>query len=226
MSQRRQLWETLATFLTQLEQETDAALGKESQLASVLEELKGEIRKLGKAQFKANAMAEGQSAKWEQAAAEAEAARQQQAQLIEQIAAERVADRERELLEAFLPVLDGLESAIASGQRYLAIRDQAATAPGITPAQAVLVSPSDRVMLSAWLEGLRMVRDRMLAILESNDVTPTPTVGQPFDPHLHIAVGVTEEGTGPPGTIVAQERSGYRSASGVLRYAEVIVYRP
>lgn len=226
MSQRRQLWETLATFLTQLEQETDAALEKESQLSSDLEELKGEIRKLGKTQFKANAIAEGQSAKWEQAAAEAEAARQQQAQLVEQIAAERVADRERELLEAFLPVLDGLESAIASGQRYLVIRDRAATAPDITPAQAVLVSPSDRIMLSAWLEGLRMVRDRMLAILESNDVTPTPTVGHPFDPHLHVAVGVTEEGTGPPGTIVAQERSGYRSESGVLRYAEVIVYRP
>jgi len=226
MSERRQLWETLAAFLAQLEKEADAAQDQDSRLSAVLEELKDEVRKLGKAQFKANAMVEDQSARWEQVIAEAQAARGQQAQLVERVAGERVAARERDLLEAFLPALDGLENAIASGRRYLAIRDRAAGASNLTPAQAALVSPADRAMLAGWLDGLRLVRERMLAILEAGGVTTIPTVGHPFDPYLHIAVGTSGKGNGPPGVIVAEERRGYRCSAGVLRYAEVIVYRP
>jgi molecular chaperone GrpE len=81
-------------------------------------------------------------------------------------------------------------------------------------------------VLSAWLDGLRLVRDRLLAVLETGGVTPIPTVGHPFDPYLHIAVSTTSKGNGIPGTIVAQERCGYRSPAGVLRYADVIVYQP
>ena len=226
MSERRQLWETLAAFLSQLERETDAALGKDARLSAALEDLKDELRKLGKAQFKANAMVEDQSARWEQVIAEAQAARGQQTQLVEQVAGERVAARERELLEAFLPALDGLESAIASGRRYLAVRDRAVDVPSLTPAQAALVSPADRAKLAGWLDGLRLVRERMLTILEAGGVTPIPTVGHPFDPYLHVAVGTSDAGDGPPGTIVSEERRGYRCPAGVLRYAEVIVYRP
>jgi len=226
MSERRQMWETLAAFLTQLKKETDAALDRDVQLNTALEELKNEIRKLGKAQFKANAMAEDQSARWEQAIAEAQGDREQQGQLVEKVAEERATARERELLEAFLPALDGLENAIASGRRYLEIRDRAASAANITPAQAALVSPADRAMLTGWLDGLRLVHERLLAILEAGDVTPIPTVGQPFDPYLHAAVGATTQGEGPAGIIVAEERRGYRCPAGVLRYAEVVVYRP
>jgi molecular chaperone GrpE len=226
MSERRQLWETLAAFLAQLERETDATLDKDARLAAALEDLKDELRKLGKAQFKANAMVEDQSARWEQVIAEAQAARGQQTQLVEQVAGERVTARERELLEAFLPALDGLESAIASGRRYLAVRDRATGAAHLTPAQAALVSPADRAVLVGWLDGLRLVRERMLAILQAGGVTPIPTVGHPFDPYLHVAVGTSAAGDGQPGTILSEERRGYRCPAGVLRYAEVIVYRP
>jgi len=226
MSERRQMWEALAAFLAQLEQEADAALDKDVRLAAALEELKDEIRKLGKAQFKANAMVEDQSARWEQAIAGVQTVQEQQARLGEKVAQERLAARERELLEPFLPALDGLESAITSGHRYLEIRDRAASASNITPAQAILVSPADRAVLAGWLDGLRLVRERLLAILEAGGVTPISTVGHPFDPYLHVAVGTTTEGGGPAGTIVAEERRGYLCPSGVLRYAEVIVYRP
>ena len=225
MSERRQLWETLAAFLAQIKKEADAALDKDVQLNTALADLQDEVRRLGKAQFKANAMVEDQSTRWDGMIAEARTAREQQAQLAAQVAAERVTRRERELLETFLPALDGLENAIASGRRYLAIRDRAAGASNINPAQAVLVSPADRAMLAGWLDGLRLVRERMLAILEAGGVTSIPTVGHPFDPYLHVAVGTTSEGEGPSGTIVAEERHGYRNAGGVLRYAEVIVYR-
>jgi molecular chaperone GrpE len=225
MSDRRQVWETLADLLARVEAGLEGLSDSRADGAA-LERLQDELRKLGKAQFKANAIAEDQSVRWEQVIAEAQTTRQQQARLVEEMAGEQVAARERELLKAFLPALDGLENAIASGRRYLAIRDRAANAPNITPAQAVLVSPADRAMLAGWLDGLRLVHERMLAILEAGGVTPIPTVGHPFEPYLHVAVGTTHEGEGSPGTIIAEERRGYQCSSGVLRYAEVLVYRP
>ena len=54
--------------------------------------------------------------------------------------------------------------------------------------------------------------------------------GQPFDPYLHVAVGTTGQlpsgATATPNSIVAEERRGYRTQAGVIRFAEVIVYRP
>jgi molecular chaperone GrpE len=234
MSDRRQVWETLSNLLTQVNAGvTSLAESRPTQAEDgpALNGLEKEIRKLGKVQFKANALAENQGARLEQTIASVQAAQKQQDELLATMTHERVAARERELLKTVLPALDGLENAIASGRRYLEMRDKAAhslesSQTPITPAQAVLVSPADRAMLSGWLDGLRLVHERMLAILKAGDVTPIPTVGQPFDPYLHVAVGTTTDGEGPPGTIVAEERRGYRSPAGVLRYAEVIVYQP
>ena len=61
-------------------------------------------------------------------------------------------------------------------------------------------------------------------------MTPIPTVGQPFDPYLHVAVSTSAQL--PVGQaiaanfILAEERRGYRTSAGVIRFAEVIVYRP
>lgn len=226
MSERRQVWATLSTLLAHLEQEVETALEKESSSDVELEDLKKEIRRLGKTQFKANALAEAQSTQWEQSFAGVQAAQEQHDQLLETMVNEQVAARERELLETVLPALDGLEQAIASGRHYLRTRDRAARASNISPEQAVLVSPADRKMLVGWLDGLRLVRERLLAILEAGEVTPIPTVGESFDPYLHVAVDTTSEGTGPAGTIVTEEQRGYQIAGKVLRYAKVTVYRP
>ena len=86
--------------------------------------------------------------------------------------------------------------------------------------------------LSNWVMGdvLRLVRERFLAILEAGQVTPIPTVGQSFDPYRHVAVATTPkipDGLQPlPDLIVSEERRGYQSPVRVLRYAEVIIYRP
>jgi len=231
MSDRRQVWETLANLLARVEKGMEASLDADVQPSAALERLEKEVRRLGKAQFKANVLAEGQGTRWEQTLASVQAAQEQRDRLLETVVSEQVTARERELLEAVLPALDGLENAIVSGQRYLETRDRAASSlkssqTPLTPAQAVLVSPADRAMLSGWLDGLQLVRERMLAILEAGEVTPIPAVGQLFDPYLHVAVGTTTEGEVAAGTIVAEERRGYRSPAGVLRYAEVIVYRP
>ena len=175
-------------------------------------------------------LAEDQFARLEKSLSAAQSNQDKNINLLETLAGERAAAAQNNLLEAVLPALDGLDNAITSGQRYLKKRDLAAYKPDMSPAQTILVSPADRAMLTGWLGGLRVVRERLLAILEARNVNPIPTVGLPFDPYLHVVVSTTSEapaGMEPiPGIIVAEDRCGYQSPAGVLRYAEVIVYRP
>ena len=237
MSEHRQVWETLARLLRRVENSIPESPPADEATASRAGEtpnLEQEIRKMGKTQHKANLLAEEQNAQVNQALTLAQAAQEQNMRLTESLSAEHAASAQKDTLEAILPALDGLEHAIASGQRYLKTRDLAANGfanrnPGLTPQQAMLVSPADRAMLAGWLDGLNLVRERLLAILESGGVTPIACMGQPFDPYQHIAVGTTGQlPEGLPATnnsIVAEERRGYRSPAGVIRFAEVIVYR-
>jgi len=224
MSNHRQVWETLARLLNRLEDKMPVPESTDG-----LSNLEKEVRRLGKTQFKANALAEDQSTRLEKILANAQSTQVQNTRLLEMLAEERTAAAQKDLLEALLPALDGLDNALSSGQRYLAKRDLAAEHTALSPVQAVLISPADRTMLAGWLDGLRLVRERLLAVLETGDVTPIPSVGFTFDPYQHVVVGKTSQvpsGIPPtPGVITAEERCGYQSPDGVLRYAEVIVYR-
>ena len=228
MSDHRQVWETLAVLLHRVETSIESHSSAPTIDPSALTGLEQEVRKLGKTQYKANALAEDQAARLDKALAIAQSSQEQQADLINSLAEERC----KELLEAILPALDGIENAIQSGKNYLRKRDLAALKSDLTPEQAILVSPADRAMLAGWLEGLRLVQERLLAILEVGQVVPIPTVGQSFDPYRHIAVGTTTRLPdemplqSTPDVIVSEERRGYQSPAGVLRFAEVIIYRP
>ena len=238
MSEHRQVWETIARLLRRVENsipDVPLADGTSASRASESPNLDQEIRKMGKTQHKANLLAEEQNAQVKQTLTLAQTTQEQNIRLIESLSAEHAASAQKDTLEAILPALDGLEHAIASGQRYLKTRDLAALGlanrnHGLTPQQAMLVSPADRAMLAGWLDGLNLVRERLLAILDTGGVSPIACIGQPFDPYQHIAVGTT--GQLPDGvsvttnSIVAEERRGYRSPAGVIRFAEVIVYRP
>lgn len=196
-SYRRQVWATLADLLQRVENRSETA---------GLLELKEEVRKLGKTQLKANTLSENQATQWQTALAALQSAQTQANQT----------QADQRLLEAILPALDGVEEAIASGQQLLAQMAEAS---------------AEQKILSGWLDGLRLVRERLLAVLESGGVTAIAAVGRPFDPYLHRAVGVTTElpvewGNGRQGLIVSEERCGYQTAAGVLRYADVIVYKP
>lgn len=220
MSSRRQVWDNLANLVRRVE---TAAPGDPANLEQ-------EIRKLGKTQHKANLLAEEQNTQIKQALTLTQELQGQNTQLFESLVAQRVAIAQKDTLEAILPALDGIEHAISSGKRYLQIRDLAAEGENLTPKQTMLVSPADRAMLSGWLDGLNLVRERMLAILDVSGVTPITTLGQPFDPYQHIAVGtlamLPADVKADANFVVGEERRGYRTAAGVIRFAEVIVYRP
>jgi molecular chaperone GrpE len=178
-----------------------------------LSELGQQLSKLGKVQFKANTLLEAQVEQQKETLSTLQKTIARQDELLAALAGrqqEAIEAARRDLVLAMLPVLDGLEAALENGQRQI---------PRLQAADA-------QATLAAWLDGLRLARDRMLEMLAQAEIEPIPAVGHSFDPHLHVAAGVDTSGRAPAGMIVAEDRRGYRSPSGVLRYAEVIVSRP
>jgi molecular chaperone GrpE len=105
------------------------------------------------------------------------------------------ADERARVLTQLLPVVDHLELALEHAQ-----------------------SDPD-----ALIEGVRVVRDQAVALLERLGYHRIDEVGVPFDPARHEAVGTVKDPNVRPGTVVTVVRPGYGGADGQLRPAGVIV---
>jgi molecular chaperone GrpE len=196
MSHKREVWETVSNFLS-------GQGGPREDLAK----LEKELGKLGREQYKANALAQAQTERLEAALESLQSAMAQQ-----EAARQEAAQKARlEVLKSLLPVLDGLEASLTSGGRHAYRLHQQGS-----PEAGTLI---------AWLDGQRLLRDRLLAILEERGVRPIPTVGHPFDPYRHVAVETVEDESLPDGHIVAEEHRGYSAGDQALRYAEVVVVK-
>lgn len=216
-------------------------------LREAVEGLEKQIGRAGKEQFRANALAEAQQQSFKAALGqlrEAEAFRERELTHLRERQATATAEGRMEVVERLLPVLDGLGEALAAGRRLL--EDSPAKCPGaqqgfrqrVMDAWALLrgASPergwevqrygSLHNALTAWLEGLEFVQDRLLDVLAAEGVQPMETTGAAFDPHLHVAVeAAPSEDNVEPGRIVGETRRGYLAGDAVLRYAEVVVTR-
>ncbi len=73
-------------------------------------------------------------------------------------------------------------------------------------------------------EGLRMLHKQALDILSRYGVQRMRTVGEPFEPRRHEAVG--QAPGAPEGTVVDEVRPGYLIGDKTLRPAQVIVAKP
>lgn len=71
--------------------------------------------------------------------------------------------------------------------------------------------------------GLRAIHRRLLALLASQGVTPFESVGVPFDPASHEAVGSVASAEHPAGTVAEELQPGYRWGEELLRPARVRV---
>ncbi|GAB4372008.1 MAG: hypothetical protein Kow00128_20380 [Deltaproteobacteria bacterium] len=101
------------------------------------------------------------------------------------------------LLKAILPFLDNLERAISQEA-------------GTGSAEAIL-------------SGVRMIYEQVLAELRKFGLEQFESVGKPFDPNLHEAVGVVPWEGSPEGTVLAETRKGYLLNGRLLRPAHVTV---
>jgi len=74
-------------------------------------------------------------------------------------------------------------------------------------------------------DGLKLVRDQLLAVLRKHHVEHIEALGQPFDPARHEAAGQVESAEHPDGTVVDVQQEGYKLHERVLRPSRVIISR-
>lgn len=143
------------------------------------------------------AQAEAQAAEyldnWRRSVAELSNARKRMAREQE----ETIRNAAGRVLERLLPVLDDVDRAFAN-------------------------VPVDQAN-SEWVNGFRMIQRKLEGVLESEGVTPIPTAGEHFDPHLHYAVTHEEANGLKEGQIIAEVARGYKLGDKVLRPSMVRV---
>jgi molecular chaperone GrpE len=98
------------------------------------------------------------------------------------------------LMLNLLPVLDDLERAFSS-------------------------IPDELTVLS-WLDGIRLIEQKLRASLEAQGLSPIKALGEPFDPNFHEAV---MQGKGEEGMVVEELQKGYKLRDRVIRPARVVV---
>lgn len=175
------------------------------------DDLNEQIRKLAKTQFKANTLQETQLAQQQETIAGLQKSIEQQEQRLTELAQQQqqaLKAAQLDVIQSLLPVLDSLDAAFENGRRQVLKQPM--------PAET-------RRAVVAWLDGIRLARLRMLDVLKNYDVIPIPTLGQPFDPHRHVAVATDSSKRAPDGIIISEDQRGYATPDKVLRFAEVVV---
>jgi molecular chaperone GrpE len=74
-------------------------------------------------------------------------------------------------------------------------------------------------------EGVQAIHRRLVDLLEAQGVTPLKTLGEPFDPAVHEAIGSVDTDQYPSGTVAEELQRGYRLGDELLRPARVRVAR-
>jgi molecular chaperone GrpE len=98
------------------------------------------------------------------------------------------------LMLSLLPILDDLERA------FSAVPDDLAA--------------------SSWLDGIRLIAQKLRASLEAQGLSEIKALGEPFDPNFHEAV---MQGKGEEGMVVEELQKGYKLLDRVIRPARVVV---
>src|SRR5262249_45772503 len=80
-------------------------------------------------------------------------------------------------------------------------------------------------MAAALLDGVRLVRDRFLAVLRERGVEKLEVLGLPFDPQGAEPLGPVEAGPGEDGVVVEEIAPGFTYQGTVIRPARVTVGR-
>ncbi|MCX6000084.1 MAG: nucleotide exchange factor GrpE [Chloroflexi bacterium] len=73
---------------------------------------------------------------------------------------------------------------------------------------------------SPWIEGISLIRRKLMAIFEARGVAEIKSVGEQFDPAVHEALMTVE---GEEGKVVAELQKGYKMYDRVIRPAQVTV---
>lgn len=109
---------------------------------------------------------------------------------------QRAAAQKDAFIRELLPVVDNLERAL-----------DAATARTDDPLR----------------RGVELTLNQLRELLRQHDIEAEHSLGEPFDPHRHEALGTRAEPTLPDHVIVDEMQRGYRRGDEVIRHARVII---
>ena len=76
---------------------------------------------------------------------------------------------------------------------------------------------------SSVVKGVQAIHRNLLSMLERHGVSPLDSVGEPFDPRFHDAIGTVDSGEVESGRVAEELQRGYRWEDEVLRPARVRV---
>jgi molecular chaperone GrpE len=107
------------------------------------------------------------------------------------------------ILREILPVIDNLERAVEHAEQA----EMGETGAGL-------------------LEGVQMTLGQFSQVLNRFGVTPVDSLGLPFDPALHQAMGQMETKEYPANAVAQQMQKGYQLNERLLRPAMVMVAKP
>jgi len=108
--------------------------------------------------------------------------------------------RDENFIKKLLLVMDGLEAATDLGKELAEDNE-----------------------IKDWVEGVAITKDRIADLLNMLGITPIASVGNVFDPNLHIAIGVEMGNDHTQNIIIREELKGYKLGNRVIRPAEVVV---
>jgi molecular chaperone GrpE len=86
-----------------------------------------------------------------------------------------------------------------------------------------LAAVPEALAAEPWVEGVAAINRKLLALLESEGVTPFESVGKEFDPREHEAIAQVPGSGKPAGEVIAEHRKGWRIRDRILRPAVVSV---
>ena len=173
-----------------------------------LNEIDKQIKRLSKELFKSNTLIESQTGQTRQTVEALQSA-------LNRLAEERTSNLSQarvSVIKTLLPVIDSIEAGLQSGL--------------VQAATVEVSSPDAALILRGWLDGQRLLLDRLLTLLANEEVLSISTQGLLFDPHKHIAVKTVVDSSQPAGIIIAQERRGFSYRNELIRYADVVVNKP
>ncbi len=107
-----------------------------------------------------------------------------------------------EVVSRLFPVLDNLRRAIEAESTFKA---------------------GESEEFRHFLHGIELIGKQLNGVLEGLGVEVVPTVGTPFDPHVHEAVATEETDEFEPDTVMQEMQRGYRLGDKLLRPAMVKV---
>jgi molecular chaperone GrpE len=108
----------------------------------------------------------------------------------------------RGMLLEMVSILDGMERLVSMGEK-----------------EALEANP----VVRNWLTSIRGLQRRMVRSLEKLGVKAIPSLGRPFDAHIHEAVEVRKDSRYPPGTVVEVREKPFRWGHQTLRVGKVVV---